>query len=255
MKRYEEIDIFKGIAVICMVIFHFFYFPNKYGYKEIEYNTPLLKTIAKVAQFIFLGCVGINLSLSNGDNKKSFKRIGKLIFLAILMSLFTYFVFGEEYVKFGILHFIAFASIILFKFVDDINIIYGLLILSILVFYLIKKNNSIFESVPDKIAFVAGFYNNGFKSLDHFPIFPWLIVVLIGVIIGYYIKRNKRIELPQKIKENFIFSSLKKMGEKSLEIYCVHWIILYIVYCIIYSKWMRDDYKTSFIDLTFKPKV
>ena len=26
MKRYEEIDILKGIAVICMVVFHFFYF-------------------------------------------------------------------------------------------------------------------------------------------------------------------------------------------------------------------------------------
>ena len=55
MKRYEEIDILKGIAVICMVVFHFFYFPNKYGFKEIEYDTPLLKTIAKIAQFIFIG--------------------------------------------------------------------------------------------------------------------------------------------------------------------------------------------------------
>ena len=25
MKRYEEIDILKGVAVICMIIFHFFY--------------------------------------------------------------------------------------------------------------------------------------------------------------------------------------------------------------------------------------
>ena len=32
MKRYEEIDILKGVAVICMIIFHLFYFPNQYGF-------------------------------------------------------------------------------------------------------------------------------------------------------------------------------------------------------------------------------
>lgn len=254
MKRYEEIDILKGIAVICMVIFHFFYFPNKYGFKEIEYDTTLLKTIAKVAQFIFIGCVGINLSLSSGDDKKSMKRVGKLIFLAILMSIFTYFIFGDNFVKFGILHFIAFASIILFKFVDNMKVIYILLLISILIYYLILSNQSIFSNVPDKLAFVAGFYNKNFTSFDHFPIFPWIIVVLVGVIIGNYIKNNKLlIKLPDKVKENFVFSSLKNMGQKSLEIYCVHWIILYVIYCIIYSKWMREKYITSLVNLPSKP--
>ena len=58
--RYPEIDILKGVAVICMVIYHFFYFPNQYGFKEIKYDTYLLETIAKIAQFIFIGSVGIN---------------------------------------------------------------------------------------------------------------------------------------------------------------------------------------------------
>ena len=59
MKRYEEVDILKGIAVISMVIFHIFYFPNQYGFKEIEYDTVPLKITAKVAQIIFIKCVGI----------------------------------------------------------------------------------------------------------------------------------------------------------------------------------------------------
>ena len=49
MKRYDEIDILKGIAVICMVVFHLFYFPNQYGFKEFEYDTITLKTVAKIA--------------------------------------------------------------------------------------------------------------------------------------------------------------------------------------------------------------
>lgn len=252
MKRYEEIDILKGIAVICMVVFHFFYFPNKYGYKEIEYDTPLLKTMAKIAQFIFIGSVGVNLVLSkessknkNEDKKdyvkKNFKRVLKLVFLALIMSLFTYFIFGDQYVKFGILHFIALSSLILFYVVDDLKIIYSLLILSVLVYYLINKNPSIFSRVPEKIAFVSGFYNSKFFSIDHFPIFPWIIVILLGIILGNHIKENK-IELPQKIKDNFAISSLGKLGKSSLEIYTIHWVVLYVIYCIIYSKYIREKY-------------
>jgi len=210
MKRYEEIDILKGIAVICMVIFHFFYFPNKYGFKEIEYDTPILKTIAKVAQFIFIGSVGVNLTLSKDGSKndkefikKNLKRILKLVVLAGIMSLATYFIFGDNFVKFGILHFIAFASLILFYIVDDLKLIYTLLILSILVYYLIRQNPTIFASVPENLAFVSGFYNFKFTSFDHFPIFPWIIVILIGVLIGHYIKK-KTPELPQTVKENFV---------------------------------------------------
>ena len=260
MKRYEEIDILKGIAVIFMVVFHFFYFPNKYGFKEIEYDTPLLKTIAKIAQFIFIGSVGINLTFSKDrlkdDNveyiKKSLKRICKITFLAMLMSLFTYFIFGDEFVKFGILHFIAFASLVLFYFVDDLKIIYTLLILSLLCYYLIKTSPNLFSAVPEKIAFVSGFYNMKYTSIDHFPIFPWIIVVLVGVIIGHYIKKNKP-ELPSIIKENFVVSSVRKIGTKSLEIYSGHWIILYFIYCIVYSKWMREKYLHSIVDSSVAP--
>ena len=261
MKRYEEIDILKGIAVICMVIFHFFYFPNKYGFKEIEYDTPILKTIAKVAQFIFIGSVGVNLALSKDNSKnkndkefikKNLKRILKLVFLAGIMSLITYFIFGDYFVKFGILHFIAFASLILFYIVDDLKLIYTLLILSILVYYLIRQNPTIFAGVPDKLAFVSGFYNFKFTSFDHFPIFPWIIVVLIGVLIGHYIKKKKP-ELPKNIKNNFAVSSLGLIGGKSLEIYSVHWVVLYVIYCIIYSKWFRMKETSNLIDPAISP--
>ena len=251
MKRYGELDIVKGIAVICMVVFHLFYFPNKYGFKEIDYDTTLLNTIAKIAQFIFIGSVGINLTLSkekykNNDAdkyeyiKRSLKRTLKLVFLASLMSLFTYLVFGNSFVKFGILHFIAVSSFALFYIVDDMKIIYTLLILSILAYYMILKNPIVFEGVPEKLAFVSGFYNHKFDSIDHFPIFPWIIVVLIGVLIGHYIKKNKP-HLPVNIKENMVVSSLEKIGGKSLEIYAVHWIVLYLIYCIVYAKLLRGN--------------
>ena len=79
MKRYEEIDVLKGIAVICMVVFHFFYFPNQYGFKEIRYDTFTLKTIAKVAQIIFITCVGINLTFSKNKTKDPSVHLKRIV--------------------------------------------------------------------------------------------------------------------------------------------------------------------------------
>ena len=89
MNRYEEIDLLKGIAVICMIIFHLFYFPNQYGFKEIEYDTTMLSTIAKIAQFIFITCVGINLVLAN-QNKTNDEKLQlnlKRILKQVIISL------------------------------------------------------------------------------------------------------------------------------------------------------------------------
>ena len=249
--RYQEIDIFKGIAVICMIVYHFFYFPNQYGFKEIKYDTPFLKIISKIAQFIFIGSVGVNLTLSkqkslkeNGDEKeythRNIKRVIKIFFFAIFMTLFTYIIFGDKYVKFGILHFIAFSSLLLFKFVDNTSIIQILTILSVFIYYLILKKPDLFKRFPSFPSFILGFYNDRYNSVDHFSIFPWIIILLLGVNIGNIIKDNKP-ELPDFIKNNVISGTLEKIGNKSLEIYAVHWIVLYFIFCQIYGKKLRTS--------------
>ena len=249
MKRYDEVDIMKGIAVICMVIFHIFYFPNQYGFKEIEYDTLPLRITAKVAQIIFITCVGINLVFSyyiSSEKKESNKeyikkniyRVLKLAFFALFMTLFTYFVFGEKYVKFGILHFIAFSSLLLFPFVNNMKVIYSILVLLLVIFCLLKHNPSLFSSVPPKTAFISGFYFV-YPAVDHFPIVPWMILICIGIILGHYIVK-KRPSLPESIKNCNISNFLKKTGKYSLEVYVIHWLVIYIAFCHIYPKYFRN---------------
>ena len=246
MERYQEIDVLKGIAVICMIIFHLFYFPNQYGFKEIKYDTKELKILAKVAQFIFITCVGINLVLANNNEKSNsekfnsnIKRTLKIAVLAGLMSLFTYFVFGKKYVKFGILHFIAFSSLALFMFVNDKKII--LIIASVLsgLYILNKYNPELFYNVSEPIAFIMGFYNKSYESFDHFPIVPWMILVCVGIFIGHYIIKEKpKINL---LTDTPLSEFLKKTGKYSLEIYAVHWLVLYYIFAFIYPKYFRNS--------------
>ena len=238
MRRYDEIDILKGIAVICMVIFHFYYFPNQYGFKEIKYDTVTLKTIAKVAQIIFITCVGINLVFAkhkNSDPKVHLQRIFKVGFYAMLMSLFTYHVFGDKYVKFGILHFVAFSSLVLFHFVDDFNKMKIITATLFIIYILNTMNPELFRIIPQPFAFIGGFYNDRYSAVDHFPIIPWILLICLGTFIGTHLL-NSNIDTPEYLINNNVSNILKTIGKNSLEIYAVHWIVLYVVYCIIYEK-------------------
>ena len=62
----------------------------------------------------------------------------------------------------------------------------------------------------------------------------------IGLLIGKYIvilKNKELIDHKNKNKnKNIISKSLSWIGKNSLEIYIVHWIILYIFFAHIYSK-------------------
>ena len=248
MKRYAEIDILKGVAVICMIIFHIFYYPNQYGYKEIKYTTFPLPLIAKISQFIFIGCVGINLvfvyskKMKETDEEyytKQIKRIIKLVLCALLMSLFTYFVFGDKFVKFGILHFIALSSLLLLPILGKPRLIHGLILLLSVLHILNKTNPQLFQAIPDTLASVVGFHTN-WDAIDHFPLLPWLLIMCIGVLLGHEYIDKKPDFLSKEVEDSPLVKGLQYIGSKSLEIYMVHWVILYLIYSHIYPNFIRN---------------
>lgn len=243
--RYDTIDFVKGIAIILMIIFHIFYFPNVYGYKEFQWNTPTLKLIAKIAQFIFITCAGINIYLSYHSNKEKNKdknynkiflkkhltRIFKLSIIALLLSFFSYLIFGELWIKFGILHFMALGSLLVTPYIDNQIVNIFIIVLILLLTFLKNNYKQIFYLIPPKIAFVSGLYSF-YPSMDHFPLIPWLALMSFGLLIGKYIVNLKNKELLVHKNKNII----NEIGKNSLEIYVVHWIILYIFFAHIYPK-------------------
>lgn len=243
--RYECVDILKGIAVVFMIVFHIFYFPNQYGYKEFNYDTRTLNIMARIAQIIFITGVGVNIYLSyqNSKNKKEFyekqlKRIFKLLSLAIFITLFSYFIFGDKFVKFGILHFMAIASLILMLFVDNEKVLIGIIFVALILKVLIKQDPNMFLFVPKKLAFVSGFYSS-YSAVDHFSLIPWITYVCIGLLIAKYVTKKNLPEAPKiykSLKETKIVKGVQWCGKKSLEIYIIHWILLYIFFAHIYPK-------------------
>ena len=236
-KRFVDIDFFKGIAILCMITFHYFYYPTQMGIPGYNYNTPILRLIAKIAQVIFIVCSGMNLSISYENNKedmdiyykKQKERIIKLYCYAFILSIVSYFLFYEKWIKFGILHFMAKMALLFYGLVhsDTILLIIGIIIL--LLTTLKYYTPSLFYKIPSPIAFIAGFYNSKYSSFDHFSIIPWSILYILGIFLGKLLYKHPHQFLPKSI-EKATKTSIIKIGKYSLEIYMIHWIVLYLIF-------------------------
>ena len=242
-NRFMEIDFLKGFAVIFMVIFHIPYLYEMMGYGIMPIRNGTLHYLARIAEYIFITTVGVNLSLSKkkNENKKFIKlqlyRVLKLLIYAFIITASTYYIFPNMFVRFGILHFIAISVLILMWFSDSVkaNIIFSFFILFLS--YISLCIGNCLNKIHPLLTFILGLTRN-YSTMDHFPIIPWIIYVSIGIIIGniIYKKNNEKIERKYKFLNNLdnyknnIFSKyIQYLGKNSFFIYTFHFVILYIL--------------------------
>lgn len=203
-----------------MIIFHFFFDLDYLRILENDMYAGFWLVLARLGQFLFLGLVGVSVALSKRNFGGQLKR-GLWIFLyGILVSFVTWIFAGEDYVKFGVLHFIGVVVPLVYFFKARPK---GALIVAIFSFILGKYFATI--ETQNWFLFPVGIVRNDFSSLDFFPIFPWISVVLFGLILG-----------EKKIWPKFRSSLfLIYLGRHSLIIYLIHQPIL-ITLLLIYQK-------------------
>ncbi len=253
--RYPEIDMIKGIAVILMVIFHFFYLAYFMNIKNYPIDSGILNCMAKFAHTVFILIVGVNLALSYqkakvkkmSDNEflgKSIKRSFFLFLAGTIVSIFSYLAFDSMFVKFGIFQFIA-TAIIISQFVLKNHILQLFWALIVILVFVFKDyfSNMLYDNclkIP-LICFVTGLYNVKYSSLDHFPLIPYLTFVFLGMFMGnlLYKKGNRNFdgEIIDKLQENSLLKMLSFLGKRSLQIYFIHFPILYFL--LFYYKDLR----------------
>jgi uncharacterized membrane protein len=234
MSRIIEIDITKGIAVIMMVIYHLFYMAYLMNKPIIDINLPWVSAMAVLSHSIFIYMVGVNLHISykkdpDGFYRKQSLRALKLLGYGLLMTLITYLIYPNAFIRYGIFHFIASAIIISMVFIQTkLKASFGILLFMIMAFY-IENNKDTFGYMclnTKNLCFNLGLYNN-FNSIDHFSFIPFFIYVLLGIKTGQII--YPQLKSPLNIKENKITNGLAIIGKYSLNIYLVHWVIIYIL--------------------------
>ena len=219
VQRLPRIDALRGGAIVAMVLFHLCFDLSFLGFTDSDfYNDPFwlhARTLI-LSSFVFLVGVGMWLANRDGTNpRRVLKRFGLLIGCALLISVATWLLVGERFVFFGVIHFIALASLLGLLFVNagTLNLFFGAVLLAV-------GNSGEFGWFDNPGWRWIGLMT--FKPLtnDYVPLLPWFGVVLLGIYAAprvlAWAKRS-----PAESSSGGV-SVLAYMGRHSLLIYMLH---------------------------------
>lgn len=219
VKRLSSIDLLRGIAIALMILFHFSYDLNHFGFIQIDvYNDPFWLHARTFILSLFLLLVGISLSLATARNihwRPYLRRLGLIAGCAALISLSSYLMFGPRWIFFGVLHFITVASVLCLPLV---RLPWLALLLGVGLLALAQLFSHPFF---DQAAFNwIGLMTFKPATEDYVPLIPWLGVVCIGVFLGHTLTRLRN--PPTAAPAHPIATTFIRAGRHSLIIYMLH---------------------------------
>lgn len=220
--RLPTVDALRGCAIVLMVVYHFCFDLSYFKLADFDfYRDPFWLASRTFILSLFLGLVGVSLVLATARGlnlRRYLRRLGVLVASALLVSVATWWMFGERFVFFGVLHFIALASVLGLLFVRAgwVSLLAGVAIL-------------VFGNVYQSTWFDApgwrwiGLMTHKPATEDYVPLLPWFGVVLLGIFAGRQLLRIGPRRLGgETARRNPVITSLAFAGRHSLVIYLVH---------------------------------
>lgn len=173
-QRYNEIDLLRAAAIVLMVLFHFVYDLREFVGVNIDYQAPFWFTVGKTSALLFIILSGLSSGLSRSPVRRGFK----VLMYGMGITVVTYLFMKEEYVRFGILHFLG------------VGMILSPLLMKLsprLLWILAGASAFIgfwFKSLAVRTSFFLplGLMYPGFSTIDYYPLFPYLAATMIGII-------------------------------------------------------------------------
>lgn len=235
-KRFVELDLLRGLAIIGMIVYHLFFVLNFYGVLRMDLQVGGWQVLAQIVRFLFLGLVGVGMVISYerilgrgvdvGERGRwslrwqailrQWKRALIVLAAALIVNVGTFLFIPDSYVRFGILHLIA-VSIFFWSFFVEWK--WPVLVLLLMSFWL----GGVFGSVGGGSVIQSGsfpFFTHlnifglnfgyflrdmswGTQAVDYFPLFPWMGLMGVGIFLGhlFYPKGNCRFGWREKVAQ------------------------------------------------------
>nr|WP_308893930.1 heparan-alpha-glucosaminide N-acetyltransferase [Desulfosporosinus sp. PR] len=211
-QRYKEIDILRAIAIALMVLFHFVYDLKEFAGVNIDYQAPFWFTIGKASALLFIGLSG----LSSGLSRSPVRRGYKVLLCAMFISAVTYLFLREEYIRFGILHFLGVSMILspLLQKLSSRKLMISACVIAVLGFWFATL------TVKTSLLLPLGLMYEGFGTIDYYPLFPYLAVTILGILAyrRFYAFRIVSLSTPFRAAALWV----QWLSRNSLGIYLVH---------------------------------
>jgi len=222
-KRIEFLDFARGLALIAMTIFHFAFDMELFGFQERGFiSQPHWKYFARAIASSFLILTGISLYLAHADGilwSGWRKRMVMIAGSALMITAATFFATPDQYIFFGILHQIAFASVAGLVFLALPWLV--TLFVAVGIFW-IGQTTHLTHFDPQWLWW-TGLSAVIPNSSDFVPVFPWFSAPLFGIALAKFLQERgwlKALAIPQF--EGAIGRKLKFIGRHSLIYYLVH---------------------------------
>ena len=232
--RISLIDVIRGLAVIAMTIFHFSWDLENFGYAHHGMTTEFAwKLLARGTASSFLFIAGFSLFLSHGQSIRwpaFWRRFSIIAAAAAIITIATYFATPERFVFFGILHQMAFGSLIALAF---LALPWPVTLIASLGFLFANQylRNEVFDHV---IFWWTGLGSFDPPANDFVPVFPWTAAILAGVAIAKAFTNTGLIPRLAAINAtaNPVGKALAWLGNHSLPYYLIHQPVLFgLIWC------------------------
>jgi len=166
----------------------------------------------------------MGLATANGRNYKSFyKRLGHIAGCAALITIMSLVMFSESWIYFGILHFMAVGSCVVFLLANTswkITLMLGLAILAgFFLGWLPRRWPFDFISTLPRY------------TEDFVPLFPWLGVACLGLAFSQWLRQSTSVlgRLALIRRDDGVGQLITYSGKRSLWIYMIHQPILFAI--------------------------
>jgi uncharacterized membrane protein len=227
--RLPGVDALRGFAVAQMIVYHFIYDLDHFGWLDIAMTRDQPWTgwrTAIVTQFLLL--VGVSLVLRDAMRpswRDFWRRWVQIAAAAALVSAGSLVIFGPRFIWIGILHFVAIALILvrLLLPLARTNLLLGA---AAVVAGLLLRHEAFDAMATSWIGFAA--HKPGTE--DYVPLFPWIGVTLIGAALGAAWQRHGFVVPPALRALNAAPPRwLVWLGTWSLTVYLLHQPLLFSV--------------------------
>ena len=236
-ERLWEVDLARTAAIVMMVVYH-----TGYDVEMLGPTVPIdpfsggwrALQVATGSSFLFI--VGVSLWISNARSRarglsgralyrRHARRAGEVLAAALLVTVVTRIALGDDYIRFGILHCIGVAMLILpllVRLAPPLTLALGVAV--------IAGGLALADAGPRSDAFgllVLGVRRTGSAGVDWYPLLPWLGPAILGLAAGALLyPEGRRGRWGRWLPTPAAARLLGLPGRHALPIYLVHQPVL-----------------------------